>query len=71
MKVVLSDGWTKDSQHTLERTQIGLNVNAALGPAPGGYMMMRGVEVFITPAELRQLWDAWAEFHLPDPDPES
>lgn len=67
MKVVLGDGWTKDSQRTLEKTQVGLNVDAALGPAPSGYLMMQGVEVFITPEELRQIWDAWAEFHLPGP----
>jgi hypothetical protein len=67
VKVVLSDGWAKDSAQTMEKTRVSLNVDAALGPAPAGYLMMRGVEVFITPEELRQIWDAWAEFHLPGP----
>jgi hypothetical protein len=65
MKVVLSDGWERDSVRSMEKTRVSLNTNAAIGPAPGGYLMMKGVEVFITPHELRQLWDAWTEFHLP------
>jgi hypothetical protein len=65
VKVVLVDGWTRQSGAPGDDIHVGLNMNASLGPAPAGYLRMRGVEVFITPEELRQLWDAWAELHLP------
>ena len=45
--------------------EVRLNLNTGLGPAPGGYLHLNEVEVYITPTELRLLWDAWAEFHLP------
>jgi hypothetical protein len=65
MRVVLSDGWCKDSAATQTQAYVGVNLDASLGPAPGGYLMMSGVEVFITLQELRTLWDAWIQHSLP------
>ena len=57
---VIRDKWTMAGA-----AQVALNLNTAMGPAPGGYLRLNDIEVIIDPMEMRALWDAWTEFYLP------